>query len=116
VVWPVQEAAWGRFLVLADPDGRSVVPAKMRPVTLLPLAAGYRHAASGGEFGISHLSYSSSSGSFNLTRHIRRYIRKRPQTLVIQGQIRYHVRRTILLPNGCGSCLLYPMVVKGGTA
>ena len=25
VVWPVQEAAWGRFLVLADPDGRSVV-------------------------------------------------------------------------------------------
>jgi catechol 2,3-dioxygenase-like lactoylglutathione lyase family enzyme len=33
VVWPVQEAAWGRFLVLADPDGRSVVLAKMRPVT-----------------------------------------------------------------------------------
>jgi catechol 2,3-dioxygenase-like lactoylglutathione lyase family enzyme len=32
VVWPVQEAAWGRFLVLADPDGRSVVLAKMRPV------------------------------------------------------------------------------------
>jgi catechol 2,3-dioxygenase-like lactoylglutathione lyase family enzyme len=31
VVWPVQEAAWGRFLVLADPDGRSVVLAKMRP-------------------------------------------------------------------------------------
>jgi catechol 2,3-dioxygenase-like lactoylglutathione lyase family enzyme len=32
VVWPVQEAAWGRFLVLADPDGRSVVLAKMRPI------------------------------------------------------------------------------------
>lgn len=32
VVWPVQEAAWGRFLVLADPDGRSVVLAKMRSV------------------------------------------------------------------------------------
>jgi lactoylglutathione lyase len=33
VVWPVQEVTWGRFLVLADPDGRSVVLAKMRPVT-----------------------------------------------------------------------------------
>ena len=32
VVWPAQEATWGRFLVLADPDGRSVVLAKMRPV------------------------------------------------------------------------------------
>jgi catechol 2,3-dioxygenase-like lactoylglutathione lyase family enzyme len=32
VVWPAQEAGWGRFLVLADPDGRSVVLAKMRPV------------------------------------------------------------------------------------
>jgi len=41
------------------------------PVTLLPLAAGYRHAAFGGEFGISHLGYSSSSDSFDLTRHIR---------------------------------------------
>ena len=30
VVWPTQDAAWGRFLVLADPDGRSVVLAKMR--------------------------------------------------------------------------------------
>jgi catechol 2,3-dioxygenase-like lactoylglutathione lyase family enzyme len=30
-LWPAQEAAWGRFLVLADPDGRSVVLAKMRP-------------------------------------------------------------------------------------
>jgi catechol 2,3-dioxygenase-like lactoylglutathione lyase family enzyme len=32
VIWPVQEAAWGRFLVLADPDGRSVVLAKMKSV------------------------------------------------------------------------------------
>lgn len=32
VVWPTQEAVWGRFVVLADPDGRSVVLAKMRPV------------------------------------------------------------------------------------
>jgi catechol 2,3-dioxygenase-like lactoylglutathione lyase family enzyme len=31
VLWPTQEAAWGRFLVLADPDGRSVVLGKMRP-------------------------------------------------------------------------------------
>jgi catechol 2,3-dioxygenase-like lactoylglutathione lyase family enzyme len=30
VVWPTQEATWGRFLVLADPDGRSVVLARMR--------------------------------------------------------------------------------------
>ena len=29
VVWPTQEAAWGRFVELADPDGRSVVLAKM---------------------------------------------------------------------------------------
>jgi catechol 2,3-dioxygenase-like lactoylglutathione lyase family enzyme len=29
VVWPTQEAAWGRFVVLADPDGRSVVLARM---------------------------------------------------------------------------------------
>lgn len=29
VVWPTQDATWGRFLVLADPDGRSVVLAKM---------------------------------------------------------------------------------------
>jgi lactoylglutathione lyase len=33
VLWPTQEAAWGRFVVLADPDGRSVVLAKMRPVS-----------------------------------------------------------------------------------
>jgi catechol 2,3-dioxygenase-like lactoylglutathione lyase family enzyme len=32
VVWPVQEATWGRFLVLADPDGRSVVLAKVRSI------------------------------------------------------------------------------------
>jgi len=31
VVWPTQDATWGRFVVLADPDGRSVVLAKMRP-------------------------------------------------------------------------------------
>lgn len=38
VVWPVQEATWGRFLVLADPDGRSVVLAKMRSVAPAPSA------------------------------------------------------------------------------
>ncbi|MGH2904307.1 MAG: VOC family protein [Solirubrobacteraceae bacterium] len=32
VIWPTQEAAWGRFVVLADPDGRSVVLARMKPV------------------------------------------------------------------------------------
>jgi lactoylglutathione lyase len=31
VRWPAQDASWGRFLVLADPDGRSVVLARMRP-------------------------------------------------------------------------------------
>jgi catechol 2,3-dioxygenase-like lactoylglutathione lyase family enzyme len=30
VLWPTQDAAWGRFVVLADPDGRSVVLAKMQ--------------------------------------------------------------------------------------
>jgi predicted enzyme related to lactoylglutathione lyase len=30
VLWPAQEAAWGRFVVLSDPDGRSVVLARMR--------------------------------------------------------------------------------------
>jgi catechol 2,3-dioxygenase-like lactoylglutathione lyase family enzyme len=30
VVWPSQEASWGRFVVLADPDGRPVVLARMR--------------------------------------------------------------------------------------
>jgi catechol 2,3-dioxygenase-like lactoylglutathione lyase family enzyme len=29
VVWPAQDASWGRFVVLADPDGRSVVLARM---------------------------------------------------------------------------------------
>ncbi len=29
VLWPTQEASWGRFAVLADPDGRSIVLAKM---------------------------------------------------------------------------------------
>jgi catechol 2,3-dioxygenase-like lactoylglutathione lyase family enzyme len=34
VVWPAQDASWGRFLVVADPDGRSVVLARMsQPVT-----------------------------------------------------------------------------------
>ena len=31
VLWPAQEASWGRFVVLADPDGRSIVLAKMHP-------------------------------------------------------------------------------------
>lgn len=31
VLWPAQDASWGRFVVLADPDGRSVVLARMRP-------------------------------------------------------------------------------------
>ena len=30
VLWPAQDATWGRFVVLADPDGRSVVLAKMK--------------------------------------------------------------------------------------
>jgi catechol 2,3-dioxygenase-like lactoylglutathione lyase family enzyme len=30
ILWPAQEASWGRFVVLADPDGRPVVLAKMR--------------------------------------------------------------------------------------
>jgi catechol 2,3-dioxygenase-like lactoylglutathione lyase family enzyme len=29
VLWPTQEASWGRFVVVADPDGRSIVLAKM---------------------------------------------------------------------------------------
>ena len=32
VIWPAQEAGWGRFVVLADPDGRSVVLARMRSI------------------------------------------------------------------------------------
>ena len=41
VVWPVQEATWGRFLVLADPDGRSVVLAKMRSIASASSAGQY---------------------------------------------------------------------------
>jgi lactoylglutathione lyase len=33
VVWPTQDSSWGRFVVLADPDGRSVVLARMRAAT-----------------------------------------------------------------------------------
>ena len=29
VLWPAQDETWGRFVVLVDPDGRSVVLAKM---------------------------------------------------------------------------------------
>ena len=29
VLWPAQEATWGRFVVVADPDGRPVALAKM---------------------------------------------------------------------------------------
>jgi catechol 2,3-dioxygenase-like lactoylglutathione lyase family enzyme len=29
VLWPTQNATWGRFVVVADPDGRRVVLAKM---------------------------------------------------------------------------------------
>jgi catechol 2,3-dioxygenase-like lactoylglutathione lyase family enzyme len=32
VVWRTQDAPWGRFVVLADPDGRSVVLARMAPI------------------------------------------------------------------------------------
>jgi catechol 2,3-dioxygenase-like lactoylglutathione lyase family enzyme len=34
VLWPAQDAAWGRFVVLADPDGRSVVLARMAPASI----------------------------------------------------------------------------------
>jgi catechol 2,3-dioxygenase-like lactoylglutathione lyase family enzyme len=30
VLWPAQDAPWGRFAVLKDPDGRPVVLARMR--------------------------------------------------------------------------------------
>ena len=30
VLWHAQDASWGRFVVLADPDGRPVALAKMR--------------------------------------------------------------------------------------
>ena len=29
VVWPAQDATWGRFVVVADPDGRPVALARM---------------------------------------------------------------------------------------
>jgi predicted enzyme related to lactoylglutathione lyase len=29
VLWPTQDATWGRFVVVADPDGRPVALAKM---------------------------------------------------------------------------------------
>ena len=29
VLWPIQDATWGRFVVLADADGRSVVLSRM---------------------------------------------------------------------------------------
>lgn len=29
VLWPAQDATWGRFVVVADPDGRPVALAKM---------------------------------------------------------------------------------------
>jgi catechol 2,3-dioxygenase-like lactoylglutathione lyase family enzyme len=32
VLWPAQEATWGRFVVVADPDGRPVALAKMHTV------------------------------------------------------------------------------------
>src|ERR1700750_1064456 len=40
-----------------------------------------------------------------LTRHIRLSILNYDEMLVICDLIRYHIRRIILLPNGCGSCL-----------
>jgi catechol 2,3-dioxygenase-like lactoylglutathione lyase family enzyme len=30
VLWPTQDALWGRFVVVSDPDGRPVVLARMR--------------------------------------------------------------------------------------
>ena len=37
VLWPTQNVTWGRFVVLADPDGRSVVLARMnRPAQPAP--------------------------------------------------------------------------------
>ncbi len=38
VLWPTQDATWGRFVVLADPDGRSVVLARMNRPTPQPRA------------------------------------------------------------------------------
>jgi catechol 2,3-dioxygenase-like lactoylglutathione lyase family enzyme len=37
VLWTTQDATWGRFVVLADPDGRSVVLSRMnRPMQPTP--------------------------------------------------------------------------------
>ena len=36
VLWPAQEALWGRFAVLKDPDGRPVVLARMRFAPRVP--------------------------------------------------------------------------------
>ena len=36
VLWPAQEALWGRFAVLKDPDGRPVVLARMRSAPQVP--------------------------------------------------------------------------------
>ena len=33
VLWPTQEAPWGKFVVIKDPDGRPVVLARMRVTT-----------------------------------------------------------------------------------
>src|SRR5262249_15147405 len=52
----------------------------------------------------------------NLTYHPSFSIRYIPVILVILDCIRYHVRRTILLPDGCGSCLRYQFPrTTGGT-
>lgn len=32
ILWPTQEATWGRFVVVADPDGRPVALAKMNTI------------------------------------------------------------------------------------
>jgi predicted enzyme related to lactoylglutathione lyase len=33
VLWKTQEAPWGRFVVVGDPDGRPIVLARMRRLT-----------------------------------------------------------------------------------
>jgi catechol 2,3-dioxygenase-like lactoylglutathione lyase family enzyme len=32
ILWPTQEATWGRFVVVADPDGRPVALARMNTI------------------------------------------------------------------------------------
>src|SRR6516225_9372730 len=52
----------------------------------------------------------------NLTRNIRLSIRNVSIMLVTLNILRYHIRRTILLPNGCGSCLRCRFTgIPGGT-